>query len=269
MSEIPDWSPPDVDTKRPSIARIYDYILGGDHNFAADREVAERLSELTPVVVETARANREFLRRAVSYLVGEGIEQFLDIGSGIPTVGNVHETAQTANPAARVVYVDIDPVAVAHSRLLLEGNDQAAVVRADIRDIDSLLKNGELLRLIDFTEPVGVLIVALLHFVSDEEDPGGIVRRIAHAVTPGSHLVISHLTEDGQPEEYRAARSEYTRTTAPTTTRSHAEITALFGGFDLIEPGLVHLPLWRPDDPAHPVDSPERHAGYAGVGRKK
>jgi SAM-dependent methyltransferase len=258
----------EIDTTRPSAARVYDYFLGGAHNFEVDRRLAEQISQMTPGVAEVMRANRAFLRRAVRFLVGEGITQFLDIGSGIPTVGNVHEVAQELQPRARVVYVDIDPIAVAHSQSLLAGNDGAGVIQADLRDPERILAESRDLGLLDLTQPIGILLAGVVHFVPDSDDPAGRVAALRDAATPGSYLLISHATADGQPEELLEAQRLSARTATEIVLRGRDEITGYFGDFTLVEPGLVHLPLWRPDSPEDVGEHPERTGGYGGVARK-
>jgi SAM-dependent methyltransferase len=197
--------------------------------------------------------------------VKRGITQFLDIGSGIPTEGNVHEVARRINPQARVVYVDNDPVAVAHSRAILAEEERTVVVHADLREPDTILNDASVRKMLDLDLPVAVLMVAVLHFVPDEDDPVGVVARIREWLAPGSHLVLSHASAEGRPEVAASHRELYSRTPTPMTMRSRAEIARLFDGFQLVKPGLVWLPLWRPDDPD--VDqNPERTTGYAGVG---
>ncbi|HEX2419924.1 MAG TPA: SAM-dependent methyltransferase, partial [Micromonosporaceae bacterium] len=186
-----DWSAADVDLTVPSAARIYDYTLGGSHNFEVDRMVAERIIEAVPDVPIIARANRSFLRRVVRFFADAGIRQFLDLGSGIPTVGNVHEVAQKAAPESRVVYVDADPVAVIHSKTMLAGNDQATAIQGDIRDVDRILTDPRVRSLIDFGQPVGVLALLVLHFISDEEQPEEIIHKLWETLCPGSYLAIS------------------------------------------------------------------------------
>jgi S-adenosyl methyltransferase len=265
--ERPSWATEDVDLDRPSAARVYDFFLGGSHNFAADREMARQLQALLPDIGDVMRANRAFLRRVVRFLIGEGIRQFLDIGSGIPTVGNVHEVAQRAHPDARVLYVDIDPVAVAHSRAMLDGNETTGVVRADLCDSAGVLGSPEVRRLIDFSQPVGLLMVGVLHFVSDGENPHGAVSTYRDAIAPGSHLVITHVARESRPE-LEQIREMYQRTVAQGTLRSRPEILEFFGDFPLVEPGLVYLPQWRPDAPDEVGENAERFVAYAGVGRK-
>ncbi len=264
----PDWVPDDVDVDVPSAARVYDYFLGGAHNFAIDRALADEIARMTPNVGETMRAGREFLRRAVRFLIDQGIRQFLDIGSGIPTVGNVHEIAQQIIPAARIAYVDIDPVAVAHSRAMLAGNDYVAVLHADVREPQKILADPALLRLLDLSEPVAILLAGVMHFIHDEDDPPGIVAQLRDAVAPGSYAVISHVTYEDQPPEVLEAQKLSARTATEIVLRSKAEILAQFRGFTLVEPGLVHLPLWRPDSPGDVDDHPERFGAFGGVGRK-
>ncbi|MGH3946151.1 MAG: SAM-dependent methyltransferase [Pseudonocardiaceae bacterium] len=247
---------------------MYDYYLGGSHNFAADRRMARRAIELWPELPLIMQANRAFLRRSVRYLVRQGITQFLDIGSGIPTEGNVHEVAQAAAPEVRVVYVDIDPVAVAHSRAILNGNPRADVVQADLRDVVSILDDPRAKRLIDPAQPLGVLMVAILHFVPDAADPANIIAQYRAIMAPGSHLVVSHASYEGRPDQAGSHTDLYQRTPTPMTMRSRLQIEGLLGGFELVDPGVVFLPLWRPDSPADVDDHPERFTGYAVVGRR-
>jgi SAM-dependent methyltransferase len=244
----PLWAPEDIDIERPSSARIYDYHLGGSHNFPADREVAEQIAKIMPELPLIMRANRAFLRDAVQFLMDAGIRQFLDLGSGIPTAGNVHEIAQNAAPDARVVYIDSDAVAIAHSRALLYDNDNVAAVQADLRDTDGVLALPEVRRLIDFRLPVGVLMVAVLHFVPDSDDPAGIVARYLDAVAPGSHLVISHAAapEDSRgPAGATEATAAYSRSVTEATLRTRDQVGALFAGLDIVDPGVVYVGQWH------------------------
>jgi hypothetical protein len=247
---------------------MYDYYLGGSHNFAIDRDAAQQAIGMWRDLPIIMQANRAFLRRAVRFLVAQGIEQFLDIGSGIPTVGNVHEVAQQANPASRVVYVDIDPVAVAHSRAILAGNPNAAIVQGDARDPDEILTQPQVQGLIDFRKPVGILLVALLHFIPDDEDAYRLVQLLRDAMAPGSYLVISHASFEGRPAESESHTEIYSRTSTPMKMRSRDDIVRLFDGLQLVEPGVVFLPLWRPESPDEVDEHPERFTGYAGVARK-
>ena len=199
-----DWVPGIVDTSAPSGARTYDYLLGGNHNFEADRVMADQVERAVPGIRAAARLNRAFLARAVRFMVGEGIRQFLDIGSGIPTVGNVHEIAQKADPECRIVYVDRDPIAVAHSELMLTGNDRAAMVEADMRDPESILDHPTTRALIDFDQPVGVLFLLVLHWIPDDADPAALVARYRSRLAAGSYLAVTHMTDDVQGEKITA-----------------------------------------------------------------
>jgi hypothetical protein len=268
--ERPDWAPEGIDIERPSAARIYDYWLGGCHNFGIDREMARQVTALVPDTALIMQANRAFLHRAVRYLVDAGIRQFLDVGSGIPTLGNVHEVAQRATPDARVVYVDIDPVAVAHSRHILAGNKLTAVIQEDLRRPEQILAHLDVRGLLDFDQPVALLLLAVLHFISDDDDPVGPVARLSEALAPGSYLTLSHGTADSLPEGASKRWVElFKRTPTPGTPRSRGEVERFFTGFDLIEPGLVWAPQWRPEHPDEVGDHPERSATYVGVGRKR
>lgn len=264
----PDWAPEEIDIDRPSQARMYDYLLGGSHNFEADRDAAKQGLAVMPDLAVVAQTNRAFLYRAVRFLLDAGIRQFLDIGSGVPTVGNVHEVAQRANPQARVVYVDIDPVAVAHSRALLASNRYTTVIQEDLRRPGTILQHPQVRELLDFDQPVGLLLVAILHTIPDQDEPNQIIARLRDALAPGSHLVIGHPTADSLPEVWETFVQMSIQAGNPITPRSHAEVTQQFAGFELVAPGLVWAPSWRPDDPAGVGDHPERTSNYAGVGRK-
>jgi len=264
-----DALPPGADPDKASVARMYDAMLGGEHNFAIDREAVAAVTAIDPQVRMLARANRAFLGRAVRHLAATGVRQFIDLGSGIPTQGNVHEVAQAASPGARVVYVDKDPVAVAHSTTLLADNPHADIVDADIRRPADVLSSPQVRKLIDFDQPVAVLMVAILHFVTPEEDPAGIVAAFRDALPEGSWLALSHATDQDRPDTAAAVTQLYrSRATSPVTVRSREEIEALFTGFDLTEPGLVHVPLWRPDAAEDVPENPSEFWVYAGVGRK-
>jgi len=259
----------DVPLDTPSVARMYDYWLGGFHHFAVDRAAAEELVALYPALPQVARANRAALRRVVTFLAEQGIDQFLDIGSGIPTVGNVHEVAQGINPAACVVYVDNDPVAVEHSRAILDDNPLAMVVEADARQPEGLLAHPEVQRLLDFGRPVAVLLLALLHFIPNDVEADRVVRTLRDALAPGSYLAISHATHGHLPGE-TTARAErlYTRFTAGGKYRTPSAIARFFNGLTLIEPGFVYAPLWHPETPDDPfLDRPMESVNLVGVGR--
>jgi hypothetical protein len=269
VTELPTWVPQGVDEEIPSAARLYDYLLGGAHNFATDRALAEKFLAALPGARDVARLNRAFLRRSVVFMAQQGIRQFLDIGSGIPTVGNVHEIAQAADPQARVVYVDYESVAVAHSQLLLEGNDNATVVQADLLEPEVILEHPETRRLLDFDEPVGLIMAGVFHFVPLDRDAPAIIARYRDALASGAYLALSHFTADISPEEMAGAIEVMRRSSDPIHTRTHAEITELFTGFDLVEPGIVGTALWRPDRPERAADEPGSSQIYAGVGRKR
>jgi SAM-dependent methyltransferase len=270
MAQEMDWIPPGVDTTRANVARVYDYLLGGTHNFLADQDVGRTLIAIEPNARAIGRANRAFLGRAVRFLAGAGIRQFLDIGSGIPTEGTVHEVAQAADPQARVVYADIDPVAIAHSKAILAGNDAAAIIDADLREPAKVLAHEEVRRLIDFTQPVGLILVAVLNFVTDADDPWQVVATLRDALAPGSYLVISHGTTEGKPEVAHAAEKVYQRGVAASLVmRPRPDILRFFDGFELVEPGLVEIPRWRPGSAAGAAAEPGTFwGGLAGVGVK-
>jgi hypothetical protein len=262
------WDQDQLALDRPSAARIYDYYLGGYHNFEVDRKICNMMLEICPDLRPNAVVNRAFLQRAVSLMLEEGIDQFLDLGSGIPTVGNVHETAQVANPEARVVYVDIDPVAVAHGRAMLVDDDRATIISADIRDAETILVQPEVRELLDFERPLGLLQVAILHFVVDDEEAYRVVRTFSDALAPGSFMAISHsASEVSFPGGGKLA--ELFGQASSIRTRSRDQVLRLFEGFELLEPGLVLTPLWRPESPDDLfVAEPERSFNMAGVGRK-
>lgn len=273
MDQATSWPssvPPRVNLDQPSAARMYDYYLGGAHNFAVDREAAERAIAALPATVAGARTNRAFLQRAVRYLVETaGVRQFIDLGSGIPTAGNVHEIAQQIDPGARVVYVDIDAVAVTHGLSVLEGNERTAFLHADLRQVSEVVQSPEVRRVIDFSQPVGLLMVAVLHFVPDADDLPGIIGRYRAALPEGSYLALSHMSMTGQPREFlERFTNVYSNTPNPVILRSREDIEALFDGFELVEPGVVTLPLWRPDGISYFTEDPERFPGFAGVARK-
>ena len=270
MTVEPGWVPPGIDTGKANIARVYDYWLGGSNNFRADQDAARTMIAIEPNIRAIARANRAFLCRAVRFLATEaGIRQFIDIGSGIPTGRNVHEVAQEAAPGSRVVYADIDEVAVAHSRLLLEDHADTAVIQADVREPDSILTAPETQLLIDLSQPVGLLLVSVLHFLDGSDDPWRVMAHLRDALAPGSYLVLSHGTGEAKPDVAAAANTVYlSRVSARGDHRSRAEILRFFEGFELVDPGLVYLTQWRPDDPAEETADASRYWLLAGVGRR-
>jgi len=254
----------EINTSQPHPARIYDYYLGGKDNFPADRVVAEQILAIAPESRVNAQANRAFLRRAVRFLAREaGIRQFLDIGAGLPTEGNVHEVAHAVAPAARVVYVDNDPIVLTHARALLAA-DNATIVQGDLRDPGGILEHPVVREALSFDQPVGLLLVAILHLIGDEDDPAGIVAQLRDALPPGSYVVLSHATADFDPERAVEAIKVYKAGTVTLVPRSRAQIERYFAGFELVDPGLVPLPQWRPDTatapPTHQVPI------YGGVG---
>ncbi len=235
------------DVRSPSPARMYDYWLGGKDNFAADREAAEKVVAAHPEQRELVRANRGFLVRAVRFMAEQGIDQFLDLGTGIPTTPNVHEVAVSVQPGARVVYVDNDPVVFTHNRALRATNDTIGAVQADIRDPRSVLDDPIVRRMIDFDRPVGLLAIAVFHFVAEAD---AVMASMRAALSPGSHLALSTGTTDGlTPEQVRGIEDAYSKSDAAAVIRSREEIAELFTGFDLVEPGLVHVAKWRADGP--------------------
>jgi hypothetical protein len=236
------------DPGRPNVARIYDAWLGGKDNFAADRQVAAQVAEVQPLVVAGVRANRAFLRRAIAYLAEQGIGQFLDVGSGLPTGQNVHEVAGRVNPEARTVYVDCDSIVLVHARALLADSPRTIVVEGDVREPKAILGHADVRAHLDFARPVGVVMCAVLHFVAPDEDPAGIVRTFADVMAPGSALVVSHVVDDGDDAVSAATREGaaiYSQSTGPFVPRRREQVAAWFDGFTLVPPGLVDADAWR------------------------
>jgi O-methyltransferase involved in polyketide biosynthesis len=248
--------PLDVDQATPSAARIYDYFLGGKDNFACDREVADQLLRIAPETPAMARANRAFLGRAVRFIAEQGIRQFIDIGTGLPTRDNVHEIAQAVAPESRVVYVDNEPTVLAHARALLADNPQTVVVDADLRDPAALLADADLNRLIDFGRPVGLILVGILYFLTEVDRPLEVVRTLREAMPSGSYLAMTHVVADDRQNELGQAQELYRSFTKQTGSgmRTREEVTAFYDGLDVVEPGLVHTQDWRPDG-SSPTDA--------------
>jgi SAM-dependent methyltransferase len=265
VSQQTNWVPTSVDLEKPSAARIYDYVLGGNHNFAVDREFVKQRDKVDPKSRQFAIQNRAYLRRVVLYLMEQGIRQFLDLGSGIPTVGNVHEIAQQVDPSTRVVYVEIEHVAVAHSQLILENNPNAVMVHADITKPSLVLNDPHTRATLDFDQPVGVLAIAIGHYVLD--DPESVFAAYRDAVPPGSYLGLSHLTDDFR--DMAELAGDMRRTQNAVRARSKEEVRRLFGDWDLVEPGLVTTSQWRPDRVSDTEGAERRDGLYAGVARKK
>ncbi|MGW2047427.1 SAM-dependent methyltransferase [Streptomyces sp. NPDC001858] len=267
--ERPAWAPRSIDISVPSVSRIHDHYLGGSHNFEVDREAARRAMEFMPGLPKIMQANRAFMRRAVRHAAAEGVTQFLDIGSGIPTFGNTHEVARAASPGARVVYVDHDPVAVAHTQAVLAGDADADVVAGDLRKPHDILGSPQVERLIDLERPVALLLVGVLHFVEDADDPYAAVADLGAALAPGSLLVLAHASYEGIPqpsERAEGAVDVYKDIRNPLIMRSRDEIARFFEGYDMVEPGLVPTPHWRPDTAPEDED-PWALTGFAGLGR--
>jgi hypothetical protein len=258
---------PDFDTSVPHIARVYDYWLGGKDNFAADREIAEKVIAVYPNIVFSVRANRAFLTRAVRYLVTEcGIRQFLDVGTGIPTADNTHEVAQRLAPSSRIVYVDNDPIVLSHAQALLKSDPAGACayIDADMRDPDTILTLAA--QTLDFTQPIAVMLIAAVHFISDDDEAGGIVRRFMDACSSGSYVALTHATSDLNPTQV----TEMTRLMRESAlaekrvTRDRDGVSRLFDGYELVEPGVVRLPLWRPESDLEAATPSGLWGGVAG-----
>jgi hypothetical protein len=269
-----ELAPPGIDTTKPSIARVYDFMLGGKDNFAIDRQTGQLALQITPDGPEAARANRAFLRRVIRYLTAEaGIRQFLDIGSGLPSAGNVHEIAHAVDPAARVVYVDSDPMVLAHGRALLGNTSATRVVQADLRQPDEILRHPHVRELIDFRQPVGLLLFAILHHLKDDEDPAGIATHLRDATASGSYVAISHFHNpgDAHPDASKKAmvvEKIFNQTLGTGRWRTHDEIVSYFGNLDVLEPGLVPLPEWRPEPGERSEQSDTYHTFVGGLARK-
>lgn len=249
----------------PNVARVYDYMLGGWHNFAVDREFAKQVEKARPGASQAVRASRAFLGRAVRWLVGAGIGQFLDIGSGVPTLGNVHEAAEEVAPDARVMYVDIDPIIVAHSRAILAGNPRVKILHADLRRPMDIVDHPDVTDLLDFSEPVGVVLSMVLTLIPDADDPCAIVGQLRDAMVAGSYIVVAHPVQlADRAEAQEKIRKLTNRTTTPVWYRSREQIARMLTGLDIVEPGLVPLTDWHPDS----TDGVSVPSVLAAVGRK-
>ncbi|MFB6977176.1 SAM-dependent methyltransferase [Streptomyces scopuliridis] len=263
---IPGPIPDGIDESRPSIARVYDAVLGGEHNFAVDRAIAAESLRIVPEIGDVGRYNRAVLGRGVRYMAGAGIRQFLDLGSGLPTVQNTHQVARAAAPDARVVYVDNDPIVRAHGRALLAEENRAAVVMADLRDPESILAHPQVRGLIDLGRPVGLMLLGVVHHLNDEEDPVGIVRRYLDAMPAGSYLFLTHFCASS-PEAAGLERA-LLADLGTGRFRTLEEITAYFDGLELIDPGVTYLPLWRPEEPVEPPLTVGQSLMAGGLARK-
>ncbi|MFC0438703.1 SAM-dependent methyltransferase [Kutzneria buriramensis] len=262
------WMPTGLDPDVPSAARVYDYFLGGHHNLAVDRAFAHRAAQALPDLPLILRTSRHFLRRAVHFLLDVGVTQFLDLGSGIPSAGNVHEIAQSVTGDSRVVYVDRDAVAIAHAGLMLEGDDHAVALRADMRRPWDVLHSDAVTKMLDLSQPVAVLLSAVLHFVPDDAEAQSIVAGYRGALAPGSYIVISQGTKEPAGRRGDDVIRLYEETDSPFTARDRAQFTALFKGLELVEPGVVYVPQWRPETPEDVDDHPERSCAFGAIGRK-
>jgi hypothetical protein len=256
----------EFDPAVPNVARIYDFMLGGKDNFAADRQVAEQILANVPTSAWSARQQRAFVVRAVRYCAQQGLGQFLDVGSGLPTMDNVHEVARRTVPGAAVVYVDNDRVALSHARALLADSPGVAAIWGDAREPQKILAHAEMHGLLDLTRPMVVLMTGVLHFIADAEDPAGIVEVFRDAIPAGSYLALSQATDDVRPDDAEYAKDVIRRAAAPLLyTRSHSEFAAFFAGLDLVDPGAVLTVQWQPEEP---VRNLEQAGIYVGVGRK-
>ncbi|MFC0598638.1 SAM-dependent methyltransferase [Streptomyces palmae] len=262
------FAPQQIDTSKPHPARMYDYFLDGRDNYEVDRIAAERVLAEVPDIRPTARANRAFLGRAVRYAVRSGIRQIIDIGTGIPTSPNTHEVAHAEDPRVRVAYVDNDPIVATHAGARLTSAPNTGFALGDVRKPQDILDTPAVRDMIDLDQPVALLLVAVLHFVSDDEDPRGIVATLRDALPSGSHLVLSHATADFHPGGFPETVRAYRNSTASMNVREHAEISTYFEGFELLDPGLVQVPLWRPDGPVPSPEELRRIGFYGGVARK-
>jgi hypothetical protein len=267
--------PRGIDVSKPNVARVYDYMIGGKDHFAIDRMAGERVREIMPDARDAGRACRSLLRRVVHYLAAEaGIHQFLDIGSGLPTETNVHQVAHGVDPAARVVYVDNDPMVLVHGRALLARDGTTTVIEGDVRRPQEILDHKVVRERLDFTEPVGLLLMSILHHVHDSEDPAGIAATLRDALPPGSYLGIIHFWNPGEehPEisaKVRQSEQLFNETMGTGRWRSRAEIAEYFGDFEMVEPGLVPVTDWRPDDDSGDVLKDTRYTALGGVARKR
>lgn len=264
-----DWVGETASLDRPNPARIYDYLLGGHHNFAADRAAAEKMVEVIPHAAEGAAAQRAFLRRAIDFFTAQGIDQFLDIGSGLPTVGNVHELARATIPNARVVYVDVDPVVIAHSSQLLKDVPGATIIEGDLRRSREILEHKELRSHLDLERPLALTMTAVIHYIVDDETAYDSITTMIDAIAPDSYVAISHvLMEERSREDMEKAVDDY-KVAASIKARTREGIARFMDGLELVEPGLVRGPLWRPEGPDDVLlDTPEVFSALVAVGRK-
>lgn len=264
MRQQGGFSAEEIDTSRPHPARIYDYLLGGKDNYEVDRKAGDELAAAAPEVRVGVQSNREFLSRAVRYVVSNGIRQIIDIGTGLPTVPNVHQTAQTIAPDVRVAYIDNDPIVNTHANALLSDAGATSTVLADLRDPQAIVDHPDVRRVIDFDEPVALFLVAIVHFLTDAEKPAQIVATLLDALPAGSFLVLSHATSDFADRS--DAEAVYNQATATLNLRPRPEVMRFFDGLELVEPGLTQVPFWRPD--TTPPSGSTEVGIYGGVARK-
>jgi hypothetical protein len=259
----------DIDTNTPAISRVYDYLLGGKHNYAVDRVASQAMIDAVKETPLLARANRSFVRRAVEYLVGEaGIKQILDIGSGLPTAGNVHEIAQEIEPTVRVAYVDKDPIVLAYGRALLSTDDNTTVITADLRNPDEIFEDGEVRRLIDMNEPFAVLLGGVMMHLEDDEDPAGVAARIRAQLPSGGYLMHCGCADPGDPRAKELNRIFTETGMGSRCFRPVEEQLVYFDGLDLVEPGFVSASRWRPNPDFPDPDNPAQAMLVGGIGRK-
>jgi hypothetical protein len=258
------------DPSRPTAARLYDYFVGGTQWFESDRQLAEQILTVIPQCRESARANRAFLHRAVCAMSDQGIDQFLDIGSGFPTTDNLHEIVQARRPGSRMVCVDIDPSVVAYGHTLLAGNPGTAMVEGDVRDPRAIFEHPDTRRLLDLARPVGVVLGALLHFLPDDREVAALLETLRAPMAPGSWLALTHMTNEGAEAHGEQLERIYKGSPTRAYFRSRGAVRELFEGFDLVDPGIVHTPLWRPDGSDDPMlDRATLAMQFAGVGRRR
>ncbi|MYW04049.1 SAM-dependent methyltransferase [Streptomyces sp. SID3343] len=247
QSQQTERAPAGIDVNVPSVARIYDFLIGGKDNYAADREVARKLVEVVPGLETDSAAHRAILHRGVRFLVEQGVRQFVDLGSGLPTAQNTHQVAQGIAPETNVVYVDNDPIVLAHGRALLAENNRTTVITADLREPKSVLEHPDLLRLIDFDEPIGLMLLGVIHHINDDEDPAGLLRTYLDALPSGSWLFLTHFLHSGPESEKLERVMQGSHSSG--RFRERDEIAAYFEGLETVDPGLVHIAMWRPEEP--------------------
>ncbi|MDT8306371.1 MAG: SAM-dependent methyltransferase [Anaerolineae bacterium] len=267
MEQDQSWIPPGVDMSRPNPARMYDYYLGGYHNFEVDRQAAEQVLHVLPQSRALARANRAYVRRVVDFMLDEGIRQFMDVGAGIPTVGHIHQRAKERRLPVHVVYIDRDSIAVAHAKMLLGGNHDAAALHADARRPQDILQHPETRRLIDFSQPVGLICIAVLPFILDDAEVFSLLREFYALLVPGSYVCLSHNSEDYASDELRRVVEMYKDSSDPARLRPIATIDRFFDGLELVEPGMTLAPLWRTDATMDDIAELGGFSDYTGVAR--